>query len=103
MRQNEKDDLEFIVSLCCDVLVEALFSGDRCQLTKLERVGRRFHRIIENFFNQRPFLLFGLEVDQRFIRKIYSWKRIKSKRNLLLFSGMEPSSLVTVVVVGVGR
>lgn len=69
MRQNEEDDLEFIVSLCCDVLVEALSSGNRRRLTALERIGRRFHRIIENFFKQRPFLCFSLEVDQRFILK----------------------------------
>ena len=62
MRQNEK--FEFIIRLCHDVLVEALLFGDRRQLIKLERVGRRFHRIIEDFFRRIPFLCLSLGIDR---------------------------------------
>ena len=62
MLQNEKEDVgfEFIVRLCSDVLLEALVFGDRRRITKLERVGRRFHLNIENFFKERPFLRLSL-------------------------------------------
>ena len=65
MLQNEEEDggFKFIVRLCSDVLLEALVFGDRLRITKLERVGRRFHLIIENFFKERPFLRFSLEID----------------------------------------
>ena len=53
---------EFIVRLCRDIFLEALLFGDRRRLTKLERVDRRLHRIIENFFKLRPFLRLSLEV-----------------------------------------
>lgn len=68
MRQNEKteDELEFIVRLCYDVLLEALKFGDRRRLTKLERGGRRFHRIIVDNFRQRPFLRLDLIINPRF-------------------------------------
>ena len=58
MLQNEEEDggFEFIVQLCRDVFLEALVFGDRRRLTKLERVDRRFHLYIENFFKERPFM-----------------------------------------------
>ena len=65
MQQSEidADDLGFIVRLCHDVLLEALLFGDRRRLTKLERVGRHFYRIIEEFFQQMPFLRLDLILD----------------------------------------
>ena len=62
MLQNKGEDggFEFIVRLCSDVFLEALVFGDRHRITKLERVGRRFHLNIENFFKERPFLRLGL-------------------------------------------
>ena len=65
MLQNEEEDdgFEFVVRLCSDVLLEALVFGDRPRLTKLERVGRRFHLIIENFFKERPFLRLRLRIN----------------------------------------
>ena len=65
MLQNEEEDggFEFIVRLCSDVLLEALLFGDRRRLTKLERVDRRFHLIIENFFRDRPFLRLELRTN----------------------------------------
>ena len=58
---------EFIVRLCRDVFLEALRFGDRRLLTKLERVDRHLHQIIENFFKLRPFLRLSLEVVPRFL------------------------------------
>ena len=65
MLQNEEKDggFEFIVRLCSDVLLEALVFGDRPRITKLERVGRRFHLNIENFFKESPFLRRGLRIN----------------------------------------
>ena len=65
MRQNEEKDggFEFIVRLCSDVFLEVLIFGERRRLTKLERVGRRFHLNIENFFRERPFLRLGLRIN----------------------------------------
>ena len=74
MRQNEEEnEREFILRLCRDVLLEALLFGDRRRLTKLERVGLRFHRLIENFFKQRPFLrlCFLSGIDQLYLLVIY--------------------------------
>ena len=70
------NEIEFFVRLCGDVLVELLQYGDRRRLTKLERVGQRFHWIVENFFGERPFLCFGLYVNACFlffdsIRKVH--------------------------------
>ena len=56
----------FVVRLCGDVLLDVLCWGERRRLTKLEQFGRRFHRIIEVFFNERPFLVLGYEIDPRF-------------------------------------
>ena len=58
MLQNEEEDggFKFIVRLCHDVFLEVLIFGDRRRITKLERVGRRFHLSIGNFLKERPFL-----------------------------------------------
>ena len=65
MLQNyeQEDAFGFIVRLCHDVFLEVLIFGDRRRLTKLERVGRRFHLCIENFFREKPFLRLGLRID----------------------------------------
>ena len=47
---------EFIVHLCMDVLLEVLTYGNRRRLIKLERIGRRYHRMIEQFFKEAPFI-----------------------------------------------
>ena len=52
---NQKEE-EFFVRLCLDVLFELLSFGNRRRLSKLERVGRRFHRMVENFFGKAPFI-----------------------------------------------
>ena len=58
---------EYFVTLCQDVLVEVLHYGKRRQLTKFEQNGRRFHCIIENFFEQKPFLRLSIKIDIKFL------------------------------------
>ena len=53
---------EYSVFLCRDVLVEVLRYGDRLWLTKFERIGRRLHWTIVNFFREMPFLRLNLEL-----------------------------------------
>ena len=62
MGQNEGGRaIEFFVILCGDVLLEVLCWGDRRRLTKLERIGRRFHWSIVKFFDEMPFLRLNLQ------------------------------------------
>ena len=50
----ENNAPEFIVHLCMDILLEVLGFGKRRRLIKLERIGQRYHRIIEHFFKEAP-------------------------------------------------
>ena len=52
--------IEFFVRLCGDVILKVLRYGNRRRLIKLERVGLRFHLIVENFFGVVPFLRLDL-------------------------------------------
>ena len=67
MHKNREDESEFNVRLCRDVLVELFLFGNRRRLTKLERVGYRFHRVIENFFKQKPFIRLDLRINPRYL------------------------------------
>lgn len=71
MSKTEDADDKFVVRLCRDVLLEALIFGDRRRLTKLERVNRRLHLIIEYFFKQGPFLRLGLKLNSRFFYPLF--------------------------------
>ena len=53
---------QFFVSLCADVLSDVLSFGTRHWLAKLERIGRRFHRIVGNFFYKAPIIQLNLEL-----------------------------------------
>ena len=81
MLQNyeQEDAFEFIVRLCHDVLMEVLIFGERRRLTKLERVGRRFHLTTEHFFRERPFLRLGLEIYSYFLN-LFSLKYISNRQ-----------------------
>ena len=62
--QNEnRKAIEFFVILCGDVLLEVLSWGDRRRLTRLERIGRRFHWSVVKFFREMPFLRLNLELQ----------------------------------------
>ena len=52
--------MKFFVCLCFDVFFEVLLSGNRRQLVKLERIGRRFHIVIDQKLGVKPFLRFNL-------------------------------------------
>ena len=58
--------VEFYLSPCFDVLEEVLRFGGRRRLAKLERVGRRFHRIIEQRLQDVPFLRLDLQLEPRY-------------------------------------
>ena len=66
-RQTVEETISFFVRLCHDIVFEVLSFGNRRQLTKLERVGRRFHRIAENYFAKAPFILLNLRFSPRFL------------------------------------
>ena len=53
---DDNNDAKFYVALCHDVLFEVLQRGNRRQLVKLQRIGRRFYRMIETYFKEKPFL-----------------------------------------------
>ena len=46
----------FFISICDDVLLEVLSSGDRKRLFILTKNGKRFNRIVDRFFMNAPFL-----------------------------------------------
>ena len=46
----------FFISICDDVLLEVLSSGDREQLVILTEKGKRFSRLVDRFFVCAPFL-----------------------------------------------
>ena len=52
LRQNDN----FYAKICFDILFEVLRFGDRRLLVKLERIGRRFHLIVEKYFDKMQFL-----------------------------------------------
>ena len=54
----------FFISMCDDVLVEVLSSGNRKQLFTLTKNGKRFGRLIEHFFGRAPFLLMDIILDE---------------------------------------
>ena len=61
--ENEK----YYVSLCQDVILELLRFGTRRRLAKFERVGRRFHWNIVNFFGEKPFLRLYLNLTPGYL------------------------------------
>ena len=59
-RETEEEEMNFVVVLCHDVILDVLQHGKRKQLTLLEAVGRRFHRVIDGNFVRSPFLVLDL-------------------------------------------
>ena len=78
---------KFFVIICGDVLLEVLQFGNRRQLVKLERVGRRLHWIVENFYGGRPFLRLGLNIYPRFQRiRVINKMLIKRLKTTFIYS-----------------
>ena len=63
---DDNNDVEFHVALCHDVLFEVLQCGNRRQILKLQRIGRRFYRMIETYFGVKPFLRLDFRFASRF-------------------------------------
>ena len=51
------------MTFCLDVLFEVFQFGDRCRLTKLERVARRFPHFVEKWFGKMPFLRLDIRLQ----------------------------------------
>ena len=69
LKQDQEDDeIEFYLRICGDIFLEILKFGDRRHLTKVERVGRRFHGLIDGYyyFAEKPFLRLNLQLKPRF-------------------------------------
>ena len=79
---------QFFVFLCADVLLDVLRFGSRRRLDQLERIGRRFHRIVENFFCKAPFIQLDLELKSFFyspeIRFLFIILRTNNKKTVLV-------------------
>ena len=59
---DEEEAIEFYLRICSDVLFEVFRFGSRRKLAKLERIGRRFHWLVEKWFLDVPFLRLNLEL-----------------------------------------
>ena len=92
----------FFISMCDDVLVEVLSSGNRKQLVILTKNGKRFSRLVDCFFVRAPFLRMNvIWKDLWFILHTYSriihvWIRTlvrrKKRRNYSLERHANPGS-----------
>lgn len=76
MDENE-NSAEFFIVLCNDVLLEALQYGSRCQIIKLEHIGRQLLRINATHLSEKPFLrlniqLHGFSFQYVFINVIFT-------------------------------
>ena len=63
----------FSISMCDDVLLEVLSSGNRKQLFTLTKNGKRFSRLVDGFFVRAPLLHIDIILweDVRFNLHIY--------------------------------
>ena len=95
------NDAELFVVLCNDVLLEALQHGNRRQLVKLQRIGRRFHKMIEAYFREKPFLRLNFRLAPGFFlflpKKMHKTLEIYFLSNFVLFTpilGMDLNTLL---------
>ena len=81
LRQNndEEEAIELYLRICSDVLFEVFRFGNRRKLTKLERVGRRFHWLAEKWFLDVPFLRLHLKLRPP-ARYLFFFSLIKLKQ-----------------------
>ena len=64
---SNSDAVELFVFLCHGILLKVLQHGSRRQLVKLQRIGRRFHKMIETYFRERPFLRLHFRLAPGFV------------------------------------
>ena len=72
---NGGKNVLFVVRLCSDVVLEVLCWGDRRQLALLEKLGKRFHLLIDRSFEGAPFLRLDLYIEP--LRYIFIINRIR--------------------------
>ena len=75
---------KYLVSLCQDVILEVLSFGNRRRLAKLERVGRRFHWNIEDFFGMIPFLSLNLLLELGYLFFPSEYPKISMNDNMII-------------------
>ena len=80
-QDDEEEAIEFYLRLCFDVLFEVFRFGCRRKLTKLERVGHRFHWLVEKYFPDVPFLRLNLELRPRSVFTFLSIDRWDHPKN----------------------
>lgn len=66
-QEENEEAVEYYLNLCLDVLFELLRFGNRRQLTKLERIGRRVHCLNERYFHATPFIRLNLRLQAKFV------------------------------------
>ena len=77
---NRGTKIQFVVRLCSDLFLDVLCWGDRRQLASLEKLGKRFHLLIDGCFEGTPFLRLDLYIEPK--RYIFVINKI---RFLILF------------------
>ena len=98
-QDDEEEAIEFYLRLCFDVLFEVFRFGCRRKLTKLERVGHRFHWLVEKYFPDVPFLRLNLELRPTFdfvFLSTHWWDHPKKKSRKLKLSYKRYRYLLTI-------
>ena len=62
LNSDRGKNIQFVVRLCSDAFLEVIYWGDRRQLTSLEMLGKRFHLLINGWFEEAPFLRLDLRI-----------------------------------------
>ena len=65
---KRKELVQFIVRVCSDVFFEVLYWGECRHLTKLEKIGRYLHWLIDGHFKRAPFLCLDLFLTGAFFK-----------------------------------
>ena len=82
-RQGQEEETIIYLRLCFDVLLEVLRFGKRHSLCKLERVGRHFHCVIENFFPDVPFFRLDLDLKPMFVSFFHVGTQLSSYKEVV--------------------
>ena len=63
LNSDRGKNIQFVVRLCSDAFLEVIYWGDRRKLTSLEKLGKRFHLLIDGCFEEAPFLRLDLCIE----------------------------------------
>ena len=75
LNSDRGKNIHFVVRLCSDALWEVIYWGDRRKLTSLEKLGKRFHLLIDGWFEEVPFLRLDLRI--RPLRYIFVINKVR--------------------------